>query len=179
MFLQRGDEELRIEVLRRIPLEDATSRRDIIWAKTKKNGNGNGNGHHSSPTGPAAARSNGGNGNGGSGAEAGNGAECLIALQRLELWSSIGRWHIDEPQGAEGGGVLGALLCCYPDPQPASSPPPPAQEPTPPPNVSCPRHYPSLQTPALGSALLSPARGSPMHPAASTSSASAPPFGRF
>lgn len=169
--IQRGDEKVRIEVLRRLPLDEATGRRDITWARTKKNGNGNGNnggsGTHTSPTAAAATAGVRGGGDG-------NGLECLIALQRLELWSSIGRWRIDEPQGAEGGGVLGAVLCCYPDPQPVSSPPPVTQHDfaPPPPDLSCARHYPLLQSiPSLPTTATT-GRVGPVRPLTSSSSAS-------
>ena len=181
--LQRGEEKLRLEVLRRIPLKEATGRRDVIWARTKKNGNGNGNNsgtntHMAASTGGAVARS------AVDGGSEGNGSECVIALQQLELWSSIGRWHIDEPQGSEGGGVLGAVLCCYPDPQPVSSPPPVTQPPTPPPDLACRRNYPTLQrghaaqsyspTTAVGRGSPSGRPAAPSSAAPSTGAASVP-----
>ena len=177
---QRGEDQLRVVVLRRIPLDDAAGRPDITWARTKKNGNGNGHNisgtAHTATTVPAAARSSGHGGNGD-----GNGSECLIALQQLELWSSIGRWRIEEQQGAEGGGVLGAVLCCYPDPQPVSSPPP-VPQPIPPPDLSCSRHYPALQRgggPSSTTAPSSAGRGGSTRATVSSAAAPAPGSASF
>ena len=115
---QHPGQPMRIVVLRRVPHELAETLPDVTWARTKLNGSGNGHG----------AGGGGGGGNGG-GNGSGNGkGESVIALQRLVLWPVIGHYQIDEQQGGESGGVLGCVLCCYPDPVPISPPLPPSQQ---------------------------------------------------